>query len=105
MSELTKEDMIVKCHACNQDLIVGQKFCAECGAEQDVPIKTKEEIVEMRERILKLPPPKDLNTLMQSMILVLTANSILGWVLGFTSDQKLLDIIAMKRKTEGGDEK
>ena len=100
MSEI-KEEVVKKCIKCSQDLIVGQKFCAECGSRQDVPMRTRNEILEMRKLIFEVKP-LDLRKMMVSLVMILLADTVLGWVLGNTSNRKLLDLIE-GNKPKGGE--
>lgn len=90
-----------KCPKCGSDIVEGQKFCIECGTAQKLKIRSKEEILEMRKQILQIHP-EDLN--FGPLIFALTTASamdiILRWVLGLVNDERVYDMLKMKRRRE-----
>lgn len=107
------EEVLKKCPNCKADVISGQRFCANCGVEQELKLRTKEEIQEMLKRIegiLKLRGPdrgkQEIGTMVTKMLLHMTSESCLKWVLGLVNDQGLLGIfetITKKGKVEEKD--
>lgn len=105
------EKVLVKCPNCEADLISGQLFCANCGAKQELKMRSEEEVAEMLKRINEALKPKPggangkdvIGNLMISMVLSMVADSCLKWVMGLTDDQKLLDMF--KSVTKGRDTK
>lgn len=95
------EDVMKRCPKCGSDVISGQRFCVSCGTEQELKVKTIEEITEMKKRMLELSKPKPsdkpdnkgIGTLMIRMTLWMSADMALSWVLGLADDKKLLDLV------------
>lgn len=107
------ENILKKCPSCKADVISGQKFCANCGAGQELQMRTKEEIQEMIKRIEEILNLKkversegSIGTMLTIMLLHMASDSCLKWVLGLTNDQSLIDIfktVTKKQYKEGGD--
>ncbi|GAH88817.1 unnamed protein product [marine sediment metagenome] len=94
-----------KCPKCGSDVVEGQKFCIECGTAQDVKMRTKEEIMEMKEKLSAfLSSPKDetsgMGRLMFSMSVFVGMDTILRWVLNLTNDEKVFDLLKAKVRPE-----
>tara|TARA_Y100000310_G_C20071679_1_gene529691 strand:- start:87 stop:401 length:315 start_codon:yes stop_codon:yes gene_type:complete len=100
--EKVKDEVVVKCVRCSAEMLTGQRFCTECGAEQDAVVKTTEEIAAMRKRIHKVKHPDPKNMLM-SLMMILLVDSAFGWVMGEMNDEKLVDMLTAP-ETEGGEE-
>lgn len=95
-------ELIKKCPNCGADVLNGQKFCSECGAAQEVKIRTKEEIEEMRKQISRISPPEDSNMgrLIFSVTTFAAMDTILKWVLGLVNDEKVFEMLEAKMKRE-----
>ncbi len=96
-----KDEVVVKCIKCSQEMITGQKFCTECGAGQDVPMKTREEVAAMRKELFKIRPSNPKHAL-QVLMIIMVSDTVLSWVVGNVSDQKLLELVRGLDK-EGGE--
>lgn len=97
MSKLFK-----KCLQCGADVLENQKFCIECGALQEVKMRSKEEIEEMRKQIFKMGPPESSNTglLLFSMTTYIAMDTILKWVLGLENDARIFNLLKAKTSRE-----
>jgi len=97
-----KDEVVTKCVKCEAELLVGQKFCTECGTKQDIPMKTREEVHAMRESIFKLKPPEAENML-GNLVVMMSTDMAMSWVLGLTTDEQLLDLVSGKNRNKGGE--
>lgn len=98
-------DIMKKCPKCGSDIVEGQKFCIECGTAQEVKMRTKEEIMEMKEKLSAfLSSPESKNTemgrLMFSMSVFVGMDMILRWVLGLENDEKVFNLLKAKVRPE-----
>jgi len=101
------ENALEKCPKCKAEVISGQKFCAECGAGQQLQVRTKEEIQEMLKRIeeiLSLKKNKSegdkdsIGSIMTVMLLHIISDSCLKWALGLANDRDLIGIFEAATK-------
>jgi len=98
-------NIMKKCPKCGADIVEGQKFCIECGIAQEVKMRTKEEILEMKEKLSAfLTSPKDENMAMGHLMFGMTAyvgmDMILRWVLGLENDEKVFELLKPKMHQE-----
>ncbi|MBA7671687.1 hypothetical protein ES703_79847 [subsurface metagenome] len=95
-------DIMKKCPKCGSDIVEGQKFCIECGIAQELKMRSKEEILEMRKRIFEIRPSQDsgFGPLVFSLTTLSAMDIILKWVLGLANDEKVLDMVKMKSRRE-----
>lgn len=90
-----------KCPKCGSDVVEGQKFCIECGTAQELKIRSKEEILQMRKQILEIRPEGlNFGPLIFTITTLSAMDLILRWVLGLVNDEKVLDMVKMKRRRE-----
>ncbi|GAH48387.1 unnamed protein product [marine sediment metagenome] len=98
-------NIMKKCPQCGSDIVEGQKFCIECGTAQEVKMRTKEEIMEMKEKLSAfLSSPRDsespMGRLMFSMSVFVGMDMILRWVLNLVNDEKVFDLLKAKMPRE-----
>lgn len=90
-----------KCPKCGSDVVEGQKFCIECGTAQELKIRSKEEILQMRKQILQIRPEGlNFGPLIFTITTLSAMDLILRWVLGLVNDEKVYDMVKMKRRQE-----
>ena len=99
-----KDEVVTKCVKCNQEMVTGQKFCTECGSKQNVPMRTAAEVSAMRKLIFAQKKPPDPKQLLGNLVVMMSIDMGLSWVLGNVSDLKLLGLISGEGRGEGGGE-
>ena len=100
------EEVLKKCLSCKADVITGQRFCSNCGAGQELQMRSKEEIREMIKRIDEILDlrkqdrgGKDSIGIMMSIMLThIVSETCLKWVLGLTDDKNLLGLFEIAAK-------
>lgn len=75
--------MIPKCK-CGEDVQAADKFCKKCGRKLFVVMRSKNEVIAERNRIMRNPPDCLQDAAMKSMAIV-----TLNWVLGAMDDSPL----------------
>jgi len=88
------EKLLKKCPKCRSDVFNGQRFCSACGAEQRVPMKTSEEIQQMRDLIKELCTKRscereNIPSLVFSFSAYIAADTALKWAMGYATDEEL----------------
>lgn len=93
--------IVKKCPKCGSDVVEGQKFCIECGVAQKLKVRSKEEILEMRKQISQIRPEGlNFGPLIFTITTLSAMDLILRWVLGLANDERVYDMLKMKRRRE-----
>jgi len=92
---MPKTEIIKKCQKCESDILIGQRYCMECGQEQEVPVRTKEEILEMREQVREIMKKGEIE--LPVIMLCIVANMTLDWCLGNSEKEKVLKLLELKK--------
>lgn len=90
-----------KCPKCGSDVVEGQKFCIECGTAQKLKMRSKEEILEMRKRILQIRPEGlNFGPLIFTITTLSAMDLILRWILGLVNDDKVFRMLKAGKDRE-----
>lgn len=89
------EKVIIKCSKCGSESLGDSRFCSFCGNQlQPEKLRALEEIKAMRDKIPKVMQMGNTPTdLLKNLVISLTINRTLSWVMGMVTDESLLKLL------------